>query len=101
MSAPDAGDIPDLTDKRNVLVVNDNAGRPSAIRKRCYELFLQSRTQRLATQFGRTDWAGANRQIGIDNRTELVVTRQRGTTQKNWLLTRAKRFSTVHASRYD
>ncbi len=91
----------DLNDKRNVLVVNDNSSRASLIRTECYEVFLRSRARRLATQFGRTDWQSGNRQIGHSNRTEMTVTKERKTKQKDWLLTRANRFNTVHAQRYD
>ena len=91
----------DLKDKRNVLIVNDNTSRPTGIRKRCYEIFLESRSRRLATQFGRTDWQSGNRQVGENNRTEMTVGKERKTVQNGWLLARANRFNTVHAQRYD
>ena len=82
-----------------VIKVN-NLGRDEAkLREdKCYQLFLNSRTRRFATSFGRKDWKAS--EVRQSNRTESKVALERETIQRNWLANRATRFVTNTTNRF-
>ncbi len=88
------------TDGKNVLVVSDNRGRDdSELReKECYMLFLNSRTRRFKTNFGRTVWEPVD--SGTTGRTLDVIGKQRERIQKDFLAHKANRFVTINTNRY-
>jgi hypothetical protein len=86
----------------NVKVANIGRDESKLKEDECYKLFLRSRTKRFATKFGRSDWASTKGEnTGETGKSQMTVSRERETIQRNWLANRAMRFSSVTTTMYE